>query len=287
MTVAELSTEYAKRAAADELRVLRPRDMSAAEPMRTAPAARVISAMAASAAPGAALAHAEDQAAAVPWTAWNITPDILAAIVIVAALYAAGLWKERRRERGAPRWRHWAFFGGLAAVFVALQSPLDALADRLFFVHQVQHLLLQTVGPMLLMLAAPQGLLVAGMPAALQRHALGPVMSRRAVRGVFGFLARPWIAAFLLVASLYGWHWPPYHDLAVLNDAVHYLMHFTLLAAGLLFYWCVLDPRPNPLGATYGTRWNILLFTMTAGMLLGASIALKSTVFYTAYDHIG
>lgn len=242
---------------------------------------------ASAAVPTVTFAHFNHDSSAAASAAWNIAPDILIGTLIVAALYAAGLWRQRGKDSAASRWKHASFFSGLAALFVALQSPLDALAGHLFFMHQVQHLLLQTVGPMLLMLAAPQGLLVAGMPETLRRHVLGPLLSSRAVRGVFGALARPWIAAFLLVASLYVWHWPPYHDLAVLDDTVHYLMHVTMLAAGLLFYWRVFDPRPAPLGAKYGTRWNVLLFTMTANMLLGAAIALKDTALYQAYDRLG
>ena len=245
------------------------------------------SAIAAVVAPAAALAHVDHEADAASTAGWNVTPDILIASLLVAAVYAAGLWRQRSKGSTASPWKHVNFFCGLAAVFIALQSPLDALANHLFSMHQVQHLLLQTVAPIFLMLSAPQGLLVAGMPAAVQRYVLRPVMSSRAVRRVFGFLVRPWIAAFLLVASLYVWHWPPYHDRAVLDDTVHYLMHVTMLAAGLLFYWHVFDPRPPPQGAGYGTRWNILLFTMTAGMLLGAAIALKDTALYTAYDRAG
>lgn len=249
--------------------------------------ARAMLGFAAGSVPAAALAHANGRAAAVPWTAWIITPEILAGTAIVAALYGAGLWKQRGKEHSARRWPHAAFFSGLAAVFLALQSPLDALADRSFFMHQLQHLLLQTVGPMLLMLAAPQAILVAGVPAGLRRGVLGPILASRPVRQAFGFLARPWIAALLLVASLYAWHWPPYHDLAVLDDAVHYVMHFTMLAAGLLFFSCVFDPRPPPLGAGYGTRINILWAAMTANVLLGAGLALKDTALYTAYEQIG
>jgi putative membrane protein len=219
---------------------------------------------------------------------WTLTPEILLSTVLLAVLYANGMRSLRGKSASADApLRHVSFFGGLIAVFVALQSPLDAMADRSFFMHQVQHLLLQTAGPMLIMLAMPQRCLMAGTPAVLMDRLLLPLFFNRAVRVLFRVLALPWIAALLLAGSLFLWHWPPYHDLAVLDDGVHYLMHFTLLSAGLLFYWCVFDPRPAPLGATYGTRWNVILFTMTAGMLLGAVIAFKETVLYTAYDHIG
>src|SRR5581483_7959588 len=79
----------------------------------------------------------------------------------------------------------------------------------------------------------------------------------------------------------------PYHDLALRDEPVHYLMHVTMLAAGLLFFACILDPRPPPLGARYGTRINALWAAMTACMLLGAGLALKNTSLYPAYDDLG
>lgn len=246
-----------------------------------------LAACAAVALPAPALAHGDPGADAALLAGWTMTPDILIGLLLAAALYAAGLWRQRGRDYVASPWKHVSFFCALMAWFIALQSPLDSLAEHSFFLHQVQHLLLQTVAPMIFMLAAPQGLLAAGMPGPLRRWVLAPILSSRALRGLFGFLAQPWIAAFLLVASLYVWHWPPYHDRALLDDGVHYWMHASMLAAGLLFYGCVFDPRPAPLGARYGVRMNILWFTMTANMLLGAALALKDTALYGAYDQVG
>lgn len=247
---------------------------------------RALSAIAA-AAPAIAFAHVDDAPAAAAWAAWELKADIVGGIVLVALLYAAGMWKLRAKERLSVPWRHAAFFGGLAALFLALQSPLDALAEHSFFMHQLQHLLLQTVAPMLLMLAVPQATLVAGFPSSLRRAIVAPVLGSRPVREVFGFLAQPWIAALLLVASLYAWHWPAYHDLALRDEAVHYAMHVTMLAAGLLFFSCIFDSRPAPLGARYGTRINVLWAAMTACMLLGVGLFLKDAALYVAYDDIG
>lgn len=47
------------------------------------------------------------------------------------------------------------------------------------------------------------------------------------------------------------------------------------------------SPHPPPLGARYGTRINVVCFAMTANMLLGAWMALKDVVWYTAYDRAG
>ena len=256
---------------------------------RVAHCARQAAACAAVLAPGPAFAHTQQEGVAggAQALAWNLPPDIVIGIAILAAVYAVGLWRHRNRASTAPGWKHVSFFSGLAALFIALASPLDAAADRLFFMHQVQHLLLQTAGPMLLLLAAPQTLLVAGMPEIARRRLLAPIMASVVIRRLFGLLTRPWVAAFLLVASLYTWQWPPYHDASVLDNGVHYFMHVTMLAAGLLFYASVFDPRPAPLGASYGTRISVLLFAMTGNMLLGAGIAIKDDVLYTAYDILG
>ncbi|MCL6646109.1 MAG: cytochrome c oxidase assembly protein [Dehalococcoidia bacterium] len=248
---------------------------------RVAKRTGTLGAAAASLAPAVALAHSGSHPLEVPWTAWNFSPEILAGTLLLGALYVRGLARERHMAGPA---RAAAFFCGLAAVLLSLASPLDALAERSFFVHQIQHLLLQIAAPLLLLLAAPQRILLSGVPPGLRRGVLARVLTSPSLRRVFGLLVRPWVAAFLLVATQYVWHWPPYHDLALLDDAVHYLMHVTMLAAGLVFFASVLDPRPPPIGAAYGTRWNALLFAMTAGMLLGAALALKETVLYAAYE---
>ena len=241
----------------------------------------------AGAVPAVAFAHVEEAPAAAAWTAWQFKADIIGGIALAAVLYVAGMWKLRAKDRLSVPWRHASFFAGLAALFIALQSPLDALAEHSFFMHQIQHLLLQTVAPVLLMLAAPQAALVAGFPAPLRRAIVAPILGSRAVRGVFGFLSQAWIAALLLVASLYAWHWPAWHDLALRDEPVHYLMHVTMLAAGLLFFAAIFDPRPAPLGARYGMRINALWAAMTACMLLGVGLALKNSALYPAYDELG
>jgi len=233
----------------------------------------------------AALAHGAggDAGAAT----WHFTPDIVLPTLLVVALYVAGLRRLAGRESFPSAWRSASFIGGVALVFLALESPLDPLSEHLFFVHQIQHFLLHSAGPMLVMLAAPQGALLAGSPPALRHYVIGPVMGNGPMRAVFRAVSRPAAATLLFVGSLYLWQWPALHDLAVRDDAVHYTMHVSMLIAGLIFFWCVFDVRPAPLGARYGARVTMLWVAVVGNILLGAVTTLKRDVLYIAYDAFG
>lgn len=234
-----------------------------------------------------ALAHSATHPAGPAWTAWNLTPDIFLGTLLAAVLYAAGIRRRRTRIDGTVLWRHFSFFAGLLSIFVALQSPIDPVAEHVFLIHQVQHLLLRTVAPMLLILAAPQGLLVAGMPDAAQRRLLAPLVTNSAVKGVFAVMARPVIATALFIGALYFWQVPRYHQLSLLNDRLHYLMHATMLFTGLLFFWRVFDTRPAPTGTRYGVRLMMLWIMVLSNIVIGAYLVFKDLVLYPVYGELG
>jgi putative membrane protein len=234
-----------------------------------------------------ALAHGSVPPGASPWSVWSLTPEMVLGTGLLAALYIAGL--RRRRARAAPVeiWRGVAFFTGLAVVFLALQSPIDSTAERSFLMHQIQHLLIRMIGPMLILLSAPQGTLVAGTPDRLQRKLLAPIVANASVQGVIGFLTRPVIVTILFVGLLYFWQIPWLHAVALLSTPVHYFMHMTLLVSAFLFFWRLFDPRPAPAGARYGVRLMMIWIMVLSNILLGAYLAMKSTVLYPVYDVVG
>lgn len=256
-----------------------------------------------------ALAHGgEEITERTAGSAWHITPDIVIPTALVAAIYVAGVIHRRTGRKATPWWRQAMFFAGLGAVFLALQSPIDSIAERLFFVHQIQHLMLRMLGPMLLALSWPQGLLTAGLPTAVKGILLAPTVRNPALRQTFVFLAHPVVTTLLFILALYFWEIPRYHDLALLNESVHYLMHVTMLLAGLLFWWRVFDRRApasgidlddderwwrpfarrrNPHGLGYGVRLMMLLIVILSNILLGSYTTLKTTVLYGAYDVLG
>jgi putative membrane protein len=236
----------------------------------------------------AALAHAgKPHHDEIGWTNWEFEPEIFILTFIACLIYAAGILRRPRAEDSLRLWRHAAYFGGVAAVFVSLESPVDAMADHLFWMHQIQHMLLRMIGPMLIALSAPQAMLIAGLPSSLRRGALAPFASSSALRRIFSFVTDATVVTALFIAALYVWQYAPYHNAAILNDGIHYTMHVTMLAAGLLFWWRIFDMRPPPMGLSYGTRLMMLWIATLAQIGLGAYTTLKGEVLYPAYDIAG
>ena len=117
--------------------------------------------------------------------------------------------------------------GGLAALGIAVASPLATLDCRLLIAHMLQHLILMTV-------AAP--LILIGVPAiTLPRGLLESLMPR---------LTNPVIAWFAGTATVIAWHIPRIFELGMSSDLWHAIEHACFFAAGLLFWWPILRPSP-------------------------------------------
>ena len=211
------------------------------------------------------------------WHDWTFTPVIVIATLLVLILYARGAAKSRWGQRAA-------FVVGAGLLFLALQSPLDSLAEASFAAHQVQHFVLLALAPMLLALSAPASSLISGMPLALRRHAYAPVSSLRPLRVAFAVLARPPVAALHLVAAMIFWLVPAIQAEALVNSAFHDVMHFSMLMAGLFFWFSAFDPRPPPIGARYARRIAAVLAVLVVNVLLGSYLSFKDTRLYPAYD---
>lgn len=169
----------------------------------------------------------------------------------------------------ASRWRLAAFFGGIAALFVALISPVEELSDHIFPVHRVEHMLLRSVAPMLLFLSAPQAVLVRGSPTWLTRLFAGSGWLRRLV----GVLRFPPLATLLFLLSSYFWMIPYYHDMAIENEPIHYLWHLTLPLSGNIVLGAFLSFKNVPLYSAYlllGHMWHVSELTdeQTGGIIM-------------------
>jgi putative membrane protein len=226
-------------------------------------------------------------AAPIVWNRWTFEPAIVIPTVLILLVYGFGVFRRRASLDTLQIWRHISFAAGMAIVYLSLESPLDGLADHLFWIHQIQHLVLRMVGPMLIALSMPQATLISGLPSTLRRSALAPFAGNFVLRALFTVLTNAWVVTALFIAALFVWQYPPLHNAAILDDRIHDVMHVTMLAAGLLFWWRIFDMRRAPLGLGYGSRLMMIWISALSQIGLGAYLALKSTVLYPAYDQVG
>ena len=77
------------------------------------------------------------------------------------------------------------------SVWVAIGSPLEAFDDVSLTVHMVQHLLLMSVAPPLILLGAPALPLLRGLPQPIARGVAGPVLRWGPVKRLGQFVTRP------------------------------------------------------------------------------------------------
>ena len=210
----------------------------------------------------------------------------LVAIAVTAMLYLLGGRMSATASDAGKRWRGAAFYGGLATLVLAVASPIDAYAGRLFWVHMVQHVLLMMVAPPLLLIGRPWPRLSRPLPLGLRRPLArtvlaGPTLAP--VRGVFRWLAAPPPSFVLFNGTLLLWHVPALYDLTLRDGPVHDLEHALFFGTALLF-WAHLVPgvsgRPqlaDGARAIYGTA--ALLVSWILAIVLG----LAQTPLYGAY----
>src|SRR5580765_263136 len=108
-------------------------------------------------------------------SSWSVDPGVTLGLSASGLIYLRG-WNILHRLTPAlfPRWRLLSFFAGLVSFWLAISSPLDALAGLLLSAHMVQHLLLVMVIPPLILLGSPLLPLLRGLPRALAREGVAP-----------------------------------------------------------------------------------------------------------------
>lgn len=188
------------------------------------------------------------------------------AVLPAAALYAGGVVRAGRR---LPWWRAACGTAALALCGLAL-GPLDARVDRTLSGHMVQHVILGTLAPALLAIAAPMRLALASLPGR-GRRALASVMHAPAMR----LLLRPPVALGLAGAVLLIGHLPLALAAVAQNDLWHGVDHALLFWTATLAWVSLLgaDPvrdAPGPVGLMAGVAAWMLPMAAVGAVYAGA-----------------
>ena len=176
---------------------------------------------------------------------WSLPIWLTVSIFITGALYVRG-WlaiRKTRRELFTEE-RLVSFLGGLVLLWVVVGSPLDGFADSLLTVHMIEHLLLMSAIPMLLLYGLPVVPLLRGLPLAVLRWVAGPLMRIALLRRIAEWLVSPAIAWLGMNLAYLCWHIPAAYNLALENETVHGVEHLCFLLTSLLFWWYIIRPWP-------------------------------------------
>jgi putative membrane protein len=237
--------------------------------------------------PMAASAHTGDHA--LPnnlWSQWSFDLSVLIPLMVALWLYLRGthqIWTRTARRKGVVAWRTIAFTSGILATFIALESPLDAVADVLLSIHMVQHLMLILVAAPLIVLGKPLVPMLLAVPPNWRR-AIGQTWKRSpGLRLAWHVLTQPVVTGFLFIFVFLAWHVPVLYQAALRSDLIHALEHALFLGSALLFWWVVIQPlgrRRRSVGSAVG----LTSLAMLVGSVLGALMTFSDRTWYPFYD---
>jgi cytochrome c oxidase assembly factor CtaG len=218
------------------------------------------------------------------WAAWSLPIAPFIGIALLLVLYLRG-WRaaHRTRPHELPPWRAACFLGGLAALWIALASPIDALDDYLLTAHMIQHFILMSVAPPLLVLGAATVPLLRGIPRPVIRLLSRPLFRTRWLHALCRFLTHPVFAWLAMNIAYLGWHVPAMFELTFQSERIHDFEHLCFFLTSIAFWWVVLAPWPTQ---PRWPRWAAIPYLLGADILntvLSATLAFSNHVLYPSY----
>jgi putative membrane protein len=215
-------------------------------------------------------------------------PVFLTTMVLLCGLVYIRGWFVIRKTRPAqfPVGRLAAFLLGLTTLWLAIGSPMDGFADALLSAHMVEHLLLMSFVPPLLLLGDPQIPLLRGLPRVVTVRLIGPLFRLKALRTLGRFFTSPLVAWLAMNLIFIGWHIPSAYDFALEHELWHDFEHICFLVSSILFWWPII--RPWPTGARY-PGWIMLPYLVGADIVntaLSAFLAFCGRPVYRYYAEL-
>lgn len=219
---------------------------------------------------------------------WDIPLFPTMLILVTAVIYLNG-WRLLRVTRSSelPAWRAICFIAGLLFVWLALASPIDALADYLLLAHMTQHLLFISVAPPLIVLGCPSVPLLRGLPPSLVREkGLGQWFGSNSFQWLRKVIAHPLFGWLGMNLAILTWHIPAAYELALRSENWHNIEHGCFFFTSLAFWWFVLQPWPS---RSSWSRWTVLPYIFSSNLVnigLSAFLTFCGSVVYPTYASV-
>jgi cytochrome c oxidase assembly factor CtaG len=215
-------------------------------------------------------------------TSWSVFT--LVVLVVFACIYLRGWYRlSRVRQSEANLWRASAFLSGELLFFALVASPLAGLDHRWLTAHMVQHLELMTLAAPLILLGEPALMFLNSLPEHFDVAALSPFQRSAPIHRIWLMLTNPafcWLAGTVCVIV---WHVPSAFDLCLQFKVWHDFEQASFFAAGLLFWWPVVQPWPS---TARWHRWFVPLYLFLATIpcdALSAFLTFCGRVVYPTY----
>jgi len=194
----------------------------------------------------------------------------------------------RPRNRLARR-RALTFYAGLGIVVIAIATPIDVYAQKLLWVHMIQHMLLLTFAAPLIVLGSPWSSIWRPLPLGFRRT-VAKTISRSGwcapLRALGRLLSRPVPVWIVFNVNLVAWHVPALYDLAVRDRAVHDLEHVTFIVFAVLLWAQVLDSPPLRARLSAIHRVYYIVASAIVSWVISLVLIFASSPLYPAYAHL-
>jgi putative membrane protein len=212
------------------------------------------------------------------WAPWDFSWLWYGAYALTGWSYVRGL-----KRVATPRWRIASFAVGMMLIWAVLQTRFEYLAQHMFFLNRIQHMVMHHLGPFLISFAWPWPVLAAGAPRWLRRG-----LAHRSFDAAMRFFQRPDIACVLFVGLIALWLFPPVHFVAMIDPRLYAVMNWSMVVDGVLFWSVVLDPRsPAEAHNSFAARIIMAVVVAPPQIAMGAAIAFTNSDIYAFYAWCG
>jgi putative membrane protein len=220
------------------------------------------------------------------WLGW-LKPWEFSPVLVVCFIISAWLFVRGQRVHAVSRTRQVFFWVGWIMLYLSMHTLLDYYAERMFFIHRLQHLVLHHLGPLVIMAAYPGSVMRAGLPLSwrVRLHRFNQTLLGRALISI---MTNPIIVPTLFVFLVVIWLIPSVQFYSMMDWRLYRLMNWSVVITGFMYWNLILDRRPNPPAAmTPGGRVISPILTMAPQMVAGAVIAFTERDLYPLFDLCG
>lgn len=215
-------------------------------------------------------------------TPWEFSPTLVLCFVVASVLFAKG-----SKTRQIKPIRKYMFWIGMIMLYLSLHTRIDYYAERLFFAHRLQHVVLHHLGPLLIMASYPGQVIRAGMPISWR------VLLNRFNRSYLGkitiaVLTNRIFVPFLFVVLVLGFLIPVVQFYSMLDWRLYRLMNWSVVISGFMYWNLILDRRPNP-PAVLSPMGRVIspIITTIPQMVAGAYVTFITYDLYPIFDLCG